>query len=134
VFNDVDHTETPAMQLILTRNGVAAGDDFDAPHRRIIKVTEGLPLDALLRRVTRTKYLPSISGGAATRSVTSGVPLAVIAQQWDDIKWLPGALQEQAALDLRDGALHLHFNYHTQIDPGIVFEVLRSLQLRSPDY
>ena len=122
------------MQLILTRDSVAAGDDFDAPHRRIIKVTEGLPLDALLRRVTQTKYLPSISGGAATWSVTSGVPLAVIAQQWDDIKWLPGALQEQAALDLRDGALHLHFNYHTQIDPGIVFEVLRGLQLRSPDY
>ena len=48
------------MLLIVIRDSVAAGDDFDAPHRRIIKVTEVLPLDALLRRVTQTKYLPSI--------------------------------------------------------------------------
>jgi hypothetical protein len=52
------------MQLILTRDSVAAGDDFDAPHRRIIKVADGLALPAAAPRrpwvpdLPRCPYLP----------------------------------------------------------------------------
>jgi len=39
--------------------------------------------------------------------------------------------KDLANLDLKEGVLRVHFNYHAQLDPEIVFKVLRELRLRA---
>jgi hypothetical protein len=79
--------------------------------------------------------LPSISGGKATWSLSSRVPLAVIAQQWAApviLNHPPGpALSE---LDWDDDVVRLHFTYFAQQSPDSVLAVLRDLRLRALDF
>jgi len=117
--------------LYVTRESVAAGDDIDAPHARTFALPAGTSLDTALATVMSARYLPSISGGLATWSVASGIPLAVIAQQWPAPRMLFGVSDNPDALDCAPGLLRLHFNYHAQLDPEIVLEVLRRLRLRA---
>jgi len=117
--------------LYVTRESVAAGDDVDAPHARTFALPQGASLETALATVMSARYLPSISGGLATWSVASGIPLAVIAQQWQAPRMLFGASDNPDALDRAPGLLRLHFNYHAQLDPEIVLEVLRRLRLRA---
>ena len=119
------------MNLYVTRESVAAGDDIDAPHARTFALPPGASIDTALTTVMSARYLPSISGGMATWSVASGIPLAVIAQQWQAPRMLFGVSDNPDALDRAPGLLRLHFNYHAQLDPEIVLEVLRRLRLRA---
>jgi len=123
--------ERAALNLYVTRDSVAAGDDIDAPHARAFAIPQGASLETVLATVTSARYLPSISGGLATWSVASGIPLAVIAQQWAAPRMLFGAGDDLDALDRAHGPLRLHFNYHAQLDPEIVLEVLRRLRLHA---
>jgi hypothetical protein len=120
------------MKIIVTRDSVAAGDDVDAPHRLEFDVPSEQPLLEILRTVSQLNYLPSILGGKATWSAASGLPLAVFAQQWRELKLLSAlsmtAMQE---LDYRADGLYVHFSYHAQIDPDVVFGVLNRLRLKS---
>lgn len=120
-----------SMNLYVTRESVAAGDDVDAPHARTFAIPDAAPLEAALAAVLAARYLPSISGGLATWSVTSNIPLAVIAQQWSTPRMLFLTTRDREAIDRASGTLRLHFNYHAQIDPEIVLEVLRRLRLRA---
>jgi len=117
------------MKVHLTRESVAAGDDADAPHPRTLEVPDGADLQAVLGAVLAARYLPSISGGLATWSASSGVPLAVLAQQWPAPRMLFLTRADLARLHRREGALRLHFNYHTQLDPELVLQVLSRLRL-----
>ena len=74
--------------------------------------------------------LVSIQGGLATWSLASVIPPAVVAQQWPGPRTLPHRT-DMESLDRASGVLRLHFNYHAQLDPEVVLEVLRSLQLRA---
>ena len=67
----------------------------------------------------------------ATWSLASGIPIAVIAQQWPAPRpfFLTGRDIKQ--LDRTAGELRLHCNYHAQRDPQLVYEVLRDLRLRA---
>jgi len=127
-----DGVQRPAgMTVRVTRESVAAGDDIDAPHERTFALPAGTSLETALATVMSARYLPSISGGLATWSVASGIPLAVIAQQWQAPRMLFGVSDNPDALDRAPGLLRLHFNYHAQLDPEIVLEVLRRLRLRA---
>ncbi|WP_092414802.1 hypothetical protein [Collimonas sp. OK307] len=117
------------MKIITTRDSVAAGDDVDAPHRREFEFADGTSLPDALTTIARSNYLVSISGGKATWSAVSSVTLAVIAQEWAAPKNL--FLGDKESLDIRNSALHIHFNYHAQIDPEVVYEILRGLRLKS---
>ncbi len=44
--------------------------------------------------------------------------------------WLPDEI-EMKKLDSKNGVLRLHFNYHAQLDPDVVFEVLGELRLNA---
>jgi hypothetical protein len=77
--------------------------------------------------VARSGYLASIEGGKATWSAASNIPLAVIAQQWSDPKPLPGLPFAARRLDVRGDTLRIHFSYHAQQDPDVVYEVLSRL-------
>ena len=119
------------MQAFLTRSSVCAGDDGDASHQKRFDLSNSESLEKLLTAIVKSAYLPTISGGRATWSVTSAVPIAVIAQQWTEPRMLFLLPKDLENLDRKEGILKLHFNYHAQLDPEIVLIVLRELRLRS---
>lgn len=115
------------MKIYVSRRSVAAGDDINAPNSDSLSVPDGTDLGKIVRGIAQSGYLPKIAGGQATWSVTSNVPVAIVAQQWAEPRMLdPLNLNE---LDLRDGILRLYFNYHAQIDPETVYKVFWGFRL-----
>lgn len=107
------------------------GDDIDAPHERQFSFPDSASVEQAIEQIVHSGYLAGVGGGA-TWSVVSGIPISVVAQAWKQsrpVSWQP---QNLTALEVKDGSVRLHFNYHTQIDPEIVLEVLKQLKLRSP--
>jgi len=119
------------VRLLVTRDSVAAGDDIDAPHQIELDGPAGEDLEAAIGTVLASGYLPHISGGRASWSVSSGRVLAVVAQQWTAPKMLWGMDRSLRGLDVSKGTLRMHFSYHTQLDPQLVYEVLSRLRLRA---
>jgi len=120
------------MNVRVTRDSVAAGDDIDAPHSRVFSLPDSLLTLQLISRVLAEGYLASINGGKATWSVVSSVPVAVVAQQWSEPRAIPWPEPLPSELEWRDEALCVHFNYHAQLDPELVLEVLKGLRLHAP--
>ena len=115
------------MDILITRDSVAAGDDIEAPHERTLSFPDGMSLEEIIGKVSSSGYLASITGGKATWSVVSRAPLAVVAQQWSKPRLLVWRPQSISALRSKHGIPHLHFNYHAQQDPEVVCEVLMRL-------
>jgi hypothetical protein len=118
------------MKVYVSRGSVAAGDDIDAPNAESISVPDGTPLEEIIGGIAKSGYLPRITGGQASWSVTSNIPIAVVAQQWSvpRLFFLPGGTKD---LDNKDGALRLYFNYHAQVEPEVVYKVLWGLRLNA---
>ena len=114
------------MKVHLTRDSVANGDDA---YPKDLIVGNDAELAEILRVVSHSNFLASIAGGEATWSAVSKIPLAVLAQQWIEPKILTLSETLPTALDFADNTLFLHFNYHAQQDPEVVYEVLRRFQL-----
>ena len=107
------------------------GDDVDAPHEREFDFRESTSVGDAIDQIVHSGYLASVKGGA-TWSVVSNVPVAVVAQAWARsraVSWQPQTL---ASLKVDGGCVRLHFNYHTQVNPEIVLEVLKRLKLNAP--
>jgi hypothetical protein len=119
------------MKIVATRDSVSAGDDVDAPHRQEFSFEKEVSVADATREVAKSGYLASIIGGKASWSVVSGIPLAVVAQQWQEPKALTLQPVRSELLDVRAGILHIHFNYHAQIEPESVFHILHGLRLRA---
>lgn len=119
------------MKIVTTRDSVAMGDDVDAPHERNFSFREPTSVEEAIDQIVNSGYLANVQGGA-TWSVVSNVPVSVVAQAWDRsraVSWQP---QKLTSLKVDDGCVRLHFNYHAQIDPEIVLEVLKRLKLSAP--
>lgn len=118
------------MNIYVTRDSVAAGDDVDAPHAKTFATPQPLSLDQAVRLIVSSNYLPSIAGGLATWSVASGIPIAVVAQQWKEPRmlFLTGG---EKTLDRSANLLRLHFSYFAQREPDVVVDVLTRLSLRA---
>jgi len=119
------------VRLLVTRDSVAAGDDVDAPHRIELEGPEDENVEAAIAAVVASRYLPHVSGGRATWSVSSGRVLAVVAQEWPAPKMLWGVDRSHRGLDIARGTLRMHFSYHLQLDPKLVYDVLGRLRLRA---
>ncbi|QJX47574.1 hypothetical protein HMJ29_11735 [Hymenobacter taeanensis] len=119
------------MTICLTRDSVANGDDDNAPHICRFIVPDNTSLAEILRLIPTQAYLATIGGGKATWSVVSGRPVAVVAQQWSETKLLSWQTSRLTSLNVTDNTLYLHFNYHAQIEPEIVYQVLSRLKLTS---
>lgn len=119
------------MKIYVTRDSVAAGDDIHAPHTMTIKGPPGQNVEAAIAAALANRYLPRIEGGRATWSVASNKLVAVVAQQWRKPRLL-GAISQDSydGLDTEGGVLRLHFSYHAQQDPDVVFEVLDRVRLK----
>jgi hypothetical protein len=115
------------MQIITTRDCVAMGDDVDAPHEQQYSFQDSTSIEQAIDQIVNSGYLARVQGGA-TWSVVSGVPVSVVAQSWDQSRPVSRQPQEFNALKVEDGSIRLHFNYHAQIDPEIVLEVLKRLK------
>ena len=120
------------MWVCATRDSVAAADDVDAPHDRVFSFPDSLTPLEVIGRIVADGYLAKIAGGKATWSAVSGQPLAVIAQQWAEPRRIPWPEPSLSDLEQQGGMYRIHFNYHVQRDPEIVFEILRELKLRAP--
>ncbi len=119
------------MKVKLTRQSVCAADDCYAPHDKCITVSDKATVTDLAR-IIQKEYIPSnIQGGKATWSLVANVPVAVLAQQWSEPKVLPFCDFIIAKLKGPDGIVKFHVNYHAQIDPEIVLDVLKELKLET---
>ena len=115
------------MQITLTRDSVAMGDDALAPHERTVELPDPATVGDAVAVVARG-YLASISGGRATWVVRVGASalssdrpaVAVVAQQWTG----PVLLVDPATPLGPDERL-VHADYLTQRDPDVVLEELR---------
>ena len=117
------------MKLYITRDSVAAGDDFDAPHVRKGSVADDADVSHIVEACLRLSPLPNISGGFATWALSSGVPIAVVAQQWSSPKLIAEFPFDRQYLDIANNTLRLHFTYLEQRDPEDVHAVLSELKL-----
>jgi hypothetical protein len=117
------------MQLTIWRDSVCAGDDCDAPHEMILSVRDE-SLRSITNHLLGSRYLASIAGGEATWILQTddhaGLPLAVLAQQWPQLRYLVDA--DSPILDYvqSDANPHLYLRYWCQVDPERVFECLQS--------
>lgn len=119
--------QTPALKI--WRDSVCAGDDGDAPHELVLHVHDGETLRAVVGRLLAARYLASINSGQATWVLQNGHrsarPLAVIAQQWPQARFLVDADAALSAYLRPEDVPHLHFRYCCQIDPEQTFECLQ---------
>ncbi len=111
-------------KIIITRDSVCAADDIDAPHEKTVSIGDGWMVGEILCAIIPS-YLPLISGDKATWSVAADNPLAVIAQEWEKPRLI--CLPEYPFHDTPGFVIikSLHFNYHAQEDPDLVFKVLK---------
>lgn len=104
------------------------GDDVDAAHEHRFSFPDSTSVEQAIDQIVKSGYLASVQGGA-TWSVVSRAPIAVVAEAWGQsrpVSWRP---QELGSLKVEAGSIRLHFNYHAQLDPEVVLEVLKRLKL-----
>ncbi len=118
------------MTAHITRDSVCAGDDCDAPHTCIVAIDERLGVEKLIEQAIKAAQLPSISGGQATWCISSAIPLAVIAQQWQAPRMLRAIPPKLDELDIKGHEIELHVSYFAQQDPNSVYETLKHLRIR----
>jgi hypothetical protein len=120
------------MKIFATRDSVAAGDDVDAPHERQFSFPDLTSVQQAIDLIVNSGYLAGVQG-RATWSVVSNIPISVVAQEWSHSRSVHWQSQGLTAQEIQSGLIKLHFNYHAQIDPEIVLEVLKRLKLKVPD-
>ena len=117
-----------ANQLIVWRDSVCAGDDCDAPHELVL--TAGTDsLRGVTDRLIEARYLASIAGGRATWIMQAGDqagrPLAVLAQQWLEPRFLVAPDAKVFTYLQSDAKPDLLLRYWCQVDPTKVFDCLQ---------
>jgi hypothetical protein len=105
------------------RGSVAAGDDV-LPHARSIDVPPETPLSDVVAGLLERRFLAMIAGGRATWILVADRPLAVVAQQWDEPRFLVDASGPISSFGDDGGRVSLMFRYWMQHDPDHVFAEL----------
>ena len=117
-----------SLALVIWRDSVAAGDDADAPHEWMLPVESEESVSDVVDRIAGARYLASISGGLATWIIQGDRPLAVVAQQWAEPRFLVDpALPIRDVVD-RSARPHVQARYWCQVSPDRVFDCLRTGQ------
>ena len=119
------------MKLHLTRDSVAIGDDIDAPHFKEANIDgETTSLD-LAKEIQGMRYLANIGAGEATWSIVAAIPIAIVAQQWEEPKLVTHENPTLRELAKGEDLLKVHINYHCQEDPDEILEKLRNENIAS---
>lgn len=119
------------MKAYVTRASVSAADDVHAPHALRLIVPDDWTWESLVHHVWQGSRLPRISGGRAIWALSSNIPLAVVAQEWQKPSLLFRLDSDRDRLDVPDREIRLHWSCFAQLDPALVLEVLRELRLRA---
>jgi hypothetical protein len=107
-------------KILITRDSVSQGDDA---HQNLeIEIHEDWKFGEILSKVLNTGYLPKIFGGKATWCVAYHQPIAVIAQEWTEPKFM--GLEYYSLNGKNKDFNRLHFSYFAQRDPNLVYEIL----------
>jgi len=107
------------------------GDDVDAPHTKVIEISEDWRIADILEKIRSIQYLPTIYGGKATWSVAINEPIAVVTQSDSNPQLIcMSDFPHQNTRGYVDFD-KVHFNYHDQQDAKKVYEVLRNFKLPS---
>ena len=114
------------MKLEITRDSVAIGDDIDAPHFREFAIDENATSLDLARQILGMRYLANVGIGEATWSVSTDIPIAIIAQQWEEPKLVSSVNSTVKELAKGGDLLKVHINYHCQEDPDEILDSLKS--------
>ena len=113
-------------ELVIWRDSVAAGDDADAPHEWILTLGADAAVDQLVRTIVSARYLASIRTGQATWIVEGAWPIAVVAQQWTEPRYLVDSAMPVREVVKPAGRPHVEVRYWMQVDPRRVFDALRA--------
>ncbi|HTD99514.1 MAG TPA: hypothetical protein VK668_09505 [Mucilaginibacter sp.] len=114
-------------KIVLTRSSVSMGDDaFD--HTVVIDINEEWTILQIMAKIMAINYLPKIQGGKATWSLAYHEPLAVIAQEWDTPYLLCPDTYPYPNEKYYINIEKLNFNYHAQLDPTLVSDVLKDFR------
>lgn len=116
------------MKLIITRGSVCAGDDVDLPHIMVFPIRDNFMLADIAYAIKKSDFLPKIKGGNATWGVSSGIPIAVIAQQWDEPKIIKPPEFTKDQLDISGDEIRVHVTYYAQTSPDNVVNELERLK------
>jgi hypothetical protein len=113
------------MSLIIWRDSVAMGDDIDAPHEWTVRLAGNATVADLVTKILRKGYLARIAGGLATWIVEGRQPVAVLAQQWSEPRWLVDSHTPASTLRRETGRANFEIRYWCQVEPEQVYACLR---------
>ena len=118
------------MKVYVSRESVCAGDDIES-HGKTFTFPDNYSVEEVLQAIIDSGYLPSVSGGCATWTAASNIPIAVIANEWSSPRIVGMANDRKNEFDYEKNTLRIHLNYHGQIDPEIVYKVFWGFQLNA---
>jgi hypothetical protein len=109
------------LKVNLNRDSVCAGDDCDS-HRIELEFDAKATIRDLVKRIKKSNYLASITGGKATWILmNAGNEIAVLAQQWGDAKcFLPEATL-LSDLHSHDNQMFFFVKYLGQLPPDSIY-------------
>lgn len=113
-------------RVVIWRDSVAMGDDFNAPHEWVLKVPRDAAVAKVAEEILRTHYLARIGGGLATWILEGRLPVAVLAQQWSEPRWVVDPTSPISELCRSGHRAHFEVRYWCQVDPERVFASLMS--------
>jgi hypothetical protein len=108
------------MMITVDRSSVAMGDDV-LPHAQTIDVPAETSLADIVTDLLGQRFLASIAGGKATWILVADRPLAVVAQQWDEPRFLVDSSRPIGSFGVEGSGVSLMFRYWMQRDPDYVF-------------
>jgi hypothetical protein len=111
------------MMIRVDRDSVAMGDDA-LPHAETIELPPETSLADVVAHLRERNFLAMIAGGEATWILMADRPLAVVAQQWDEPRFLVASSRPIGSLGTDGAGVSLMFRYWKQHDPDRVFEEL----------
>ncbi|MEO3823579.1 hypothetical protein [Actinomadura sp. B10D3] len=111
------------MMIDVDRTSVAMGDDA-LPHAETIDLPGETPLAEVVAYLLERNFLATIASGQATWILMAGRPLAVVAQQWTEPRFLVDAARPISSFGQEGRGVSLMFRYWKQHDPGRVYEEL----------
>lgn len=93
------------------------GDDADAPHEWDVPLALEDSVGSLVSAILGAGYLARIAGGLATWFVEGRRPVAVLAQQWSEPRWLVDPATPMTLLSRESGRPAFEIRYWCQVDP-----------------
>lgn len=112
-------------KISVLRESVCMADDLEE-HKIIIKINRNTKLCDFLSCLLKTRFLALISGGKATWVLKlNDILLAVVAQEWDEPKYLVNRNKNVNEILNESPGGEVYFKYLAQINPEKTYQKLK---------